>query len=54
MSQDGSSWPLIKPLIKKPQLYPKELSNCRPILEKVVSAQLSSILQKTKQKQINK
>ncbi len=46
---------VIKPLIKKPQLDPSELSNYRPIsnlpfmskiLEKVVSAQLCSFLQK--------
>ncbi|KAI2653251.1 hypothetical protein H4Q32_006658 [Labeo rohita] len=45
----------IKPLIKKPQLDPNELTNYRPIsnlpflskiLEKVVSSQLSSFLQK--------
>ncbi len=46
---------VIKPLIKKPQLDPCELANYRPIsnlpfmskiLEKVVSAQLCSFLQK--------
>ncbi|KAL0153650.1 hypothetical protein M9458_051015 [Cirrhinus mrigala] len=46
---------VIKPLIKKPQLDPSELANYRPIsnlpfmskiLEKVVSAQLCSFLQK--------
>jgi len=46
---------VIKPLIKKPQLDPSELANYRPIsnlpfmskiLEKVVSAQLCSYLQK--------
>ncbi len=46
---------VIKPLIKKPQLDPNELANYRPIsnlpfmskiLEKVVSAQLCSFLQK--------
>ncbi len=48
---------VIKPLIKKPQLDPSELANDRPIsnlpfmskiLEKVVSAQLCSFLQKKK------
>ncbi|KAL0146641.1 hypothetical protein M9458_057981, partial [Cirrhinus mrigala] len=32
---------VIQPLIKKPQLDPSELANYRPILEKVVSAQLT-------------
>ncbi len=46
---------VIKPLIKKPQLDPKDLANYRPIsnlpflskiLEKVVSSQLYSFLEK--------
>ncbi len=46
---------VIKPLIKKPQLDPSDMANYRPIsnlpfmskiLEKVVSAQLCSFLQK--------
>ncbi len=46
---------VIEPLIEKPQLYPKDLVNYRPIsnipflsniLEKVVSSQLDSFLEK--------
>ncbi len=55
--QNHSSWRLLRllPLIKKPQLDPCELANYRPIsnhplmliiLEKVVSAQLCSFLQR--------
>ncbi len=55
MSPKTLKMAVIKPLIKKPQLDPKDLANYRPIsnlpflskiLEKVVSSQLYSFLEK--------
>ncbi len=55
MSQKPSNWLLLSLSLKKPQLDPKELINYRPIsnlrflskiLEKVVSSQLCSFLEK--------
>ncbi len=55
MSPKPLNWLFFKPLIKKPQLDPKDLVNYRPIsnllylskmLEKVASSQLYSFLEK--------